>query len=61
LEEELEPEEYARFASLLFNGARTIAQLLRAQRALSGEAAEGISGAMAQALNELGSQVGLEL
>jgi len=61
LEEELGPEEYARLASLLFNGARTIAQLLRAQRALSGEAAEGISGAMAQALDELATMKGVDL
>jgi hypothetical protein len=61
LEKELAPEEYARLASLLFNGARTIAQLLRAQRALSGEAAEGISGAMAQALDELATIKGRDL
>ncbi len=61
LEEELGPEETAHLATLLFNGARTIAQLLRAQRALSGEAAEGISGAMAQALDELSTMKGIDL
>lgn len=61
LEEELALEDYARLATLLFTGARTITQLLRAQRALSGEAAEGISGAMAQALDELSTIKGLNL
>ncbi len=42
-------------------GTGRVARLLRDKRALSGEAADGIAGAIAQALDELGSELGLEL
>lgn len=61
LEQELSPAEYARLAGLIFTGTKTIAQLMRAQRALSGEAAEIITGAMAKALDELGDNWEVEL
>jgi hypothetical protein len=38
-----------------------IARLLRDKRALSGKAADGISGAIAQALDEMGTEYGLPL
>ena len=47
-------------AQAIFRGARTVALLLRDQRALSGEAADGISGALAQAIHELASEWGIE-
>ncbi len=47
--------------SLSLQAARTIGHLLRDKRALSGQAADAISGAIAQALDELGSEWGIEL
>ena len=41
--------------------ASRLGRLLRDQRALSGEAADGIAGAIAQALDELSSELGAEL
>ena len=56
-----DPGLVARLAGLAFRGTRPVARLLRDQRALSGGAAEGLSGAIAQALDELGTEWGLEL
>lgn len=53
--------EFARVAGLAFQGARTVSRLLRDQRALSGDAAEGISGAIAAALDELSTMWGVDL
>lgn len=61
LEHDLVAEEYAKLAALIFTGANTVARLLRARRALTGEAADGISGAIAQALDELANEWGVEL
>lgn len=61
LDEEMEPGEYGRLAALIFRGAGTVARLLRANRALSGEAADGIAGAIGQALDELSSEMGVDL
>lgn len=52
----LTPHELATLAPLIFQGAQTVARLLRAQRAIGGEAAGGITGAVAQALDELATQ-----
>jgi len=41
--------------------ASRLGRLLRDQRALSGEAADGIAGAIAQALDELSSELGTDL
>lgn len=41
--------------------ASRLGRLLRDQRALSGEAADGISGAVAQALDELSNELGVDL
>ena len=38
-----------------------LSRLLRDRRALSGEAADGIAGAIAQAMDELGSELGVDL
>jgi hypothetical protein len=54
-------EEYARLAALSLAGARTVARLLRDKRALAGEAADGISGAIAQAIDELATEWGVDL
>jgi hypothetical protein len=53
--------EYARLGQLAFSGARTVARLLRDQRALSDGAADAITGAIATALDELGSEWNIHL
>ena len=58
---EMTPVDYARLAALLLAGARTVARLLRDKRALSGEAADGISGAISQAIDELSTEWGIPL
>jgi hypothetical protein len=58
---DLDAATLARLAPLAFRGTLTVARLLRDQRALSGEAADGIAGAIGQALDELGSAWGVEL
>ena len=47
-------ELYGRYSTRL-------TQMLRARRALSGEAADGFASAIAQALDELGSELGTDL
>lgn len=61
LREELSPAEFARLAGLVFRGSDTIARLLRAQRELSGDGADGMAGAISEALDGLGDEWGLEL
>ena len=58
---EMTPLDYARLAALSLAGARTVARLLRDKRALSGEAADGISGAISQAIDELSTEWGIPL
>jgi hypothetical protein len=53
--------EYARLGQLAFSGARTVARLLRDQRALSGDAAKGLASAIATALDELGGEWRVDL
>jgi hypothetical protein len=48
-------------AQALAIGTGRVARLLRDKRALSGEAADGLNGAIAQALNELSTELGIEL
>lgn len=60
-QDELANEELVKIASLVVAGARTIGRLLRDQRALSGGAADGMAGAIGEALDELGSEWGLPL
>jgi hypothetical protein len=50
-----------RLFSLHAQNASRMGRLLRDQRALSGQAADGIAGAIAQALDELSSELGLPL
>lgn len=54
-------EQFASVCDLVFTGSRTVARLLRDQRALSGAAADGIAGAIAQALDELATELGIAL
>ena len=53
--------DLCRLFGLSLQAARTVARLLRDKRALTGEAADGISAAIAQALDELSTEWGIEL
>ena len=57
----LPPDQYARLAGLAFQGTRTVARLLRNRRALSGDATDGLLGAIGQALDELSTEWGVDL
>jgi hypothetical protein len=61
LHDDLDADSYAKLAGLVLDGTNTIARLLRTRRALSGDAADGIAGAIAQALDELANEWGVEL
>jgi hypothetical protein len=58
---ELEPEDYSDLLALYGQLLSRLGRLMRDQRALSGEAADGISGAIGQALDELSTHLGVEL
>ena len=58
---ELTTEELVTLLRLQGQNASRIGRLLRDQRALSGDAADGLSGAIAQALDELASEWGVPL
>jgi hypothetical protein len=60
-EQRIDDADLARLAGLVLAGTRTVARLLRDQRALSGDAADGFAGAIAQALDELSTEIGLQL
>jgi hypothetical protein len=53
--------DFARLMSLALQATRTIARLLRDKHALSGSAADGISGAIGTALDELSTIWGVQL
>ncbi len=57
----LSSEEIAAIAPLAFTGTRTVAKLLRDARALSGKSADGLLNAIGAALDELGTEWGVEL
>jgi hypothetical protein len=54
-------EEVSRLLRVHGQNAERLGRLLRDRRALSGKAADGISGAMAQALDELSTELGVDL
>ena len=51
---------HARLTALILQGARTIARLLRDQRALSGPAGDGYSAAFTHMLDEIATELGLD-
>jgi hypothetical protein len=53
---DLHHDEHCRYIALALQATRTIARLLRDRRALSGDSADSIAGAIAQALDELGTE-----
>lgn len=54
-------DQLASLLTLFGQNASRLGRLLRDRRAISGEAADGIAGAIAQALDELGTELGVEL
>lgn len=58
---ETEIEDLVRLLQLHGQNASRLGRLLRDQRALSGEAADGIAGAIAAALDELSTELGADL
>lgn len=54
-------EEAIALAGAMFTGTGRVAGLLKTQRSLSGKSADGITGAIATALNELSNEWGIEL
>jgi DNA-binding response OmpR family regulator len=61
LHQELDPAEYRRLANLVFTGANTIARLMQAQHDLWGESADDLAKAIAQAVDQLNEELGMEL
>lgn len=55
------PIDPARTLQLLSRATGQLATLMRAKRALSGDAADGLAGAFAKALDELSTELGIEL
>jgi hypothetical protein len=56
-----EVEEIARLFALHGQNASRLGRLLRDQRALSGDSADGLLAAIGQALDELSTELGIEL
>lgn len=59
--DDAEPTDYVRIAGLALQAARTVARLLRDKRAIAGEAADGLQGAISQILDEFSTEWGVEL
>lgn len=57
MEREKDPQKAMKLASL---GVKRLVETLRSKRALSGEAADGLAAAMAQALEEIGNELGIK-
>jgi hypothetical protein len=60
-QEELSLRELVRIGRLFFSGGQAVARLLRKEHALSGQAAAAVAGAIDKALDELGTEWGVEL
>ena len=59
--DDLDPDQAAQLLALQGQNLSRFSRMLRDQRALSGEAADGIAGAIAQALDELSTELGTDL
>jgi hypothetical protein len=57
----LDAQDYARLASLAFQGAGTVSRLLRARQAISPADADLMHRALEQALDEIGAEWGIDL
>jgi hypothetical protein len=60
-EDETGPALQVKVAAALTTGTGRVAHLLRDQRALTGQAADGLTAAIAQALDELTTELGVAL
>jgi hypothetical protein len=60
-EDALDPQTTLHAFGIMSSNTSRLGRLLRDQRALSGAAADGISGAIAQALDELSTELGIPL
>ena len=60
-QDDLTNEDLTKMAGLVMTGARTLARLLTAQRALSGRTPDSFLEAIGKALDELGPELGLQL
>lgn len=60
-EPEMAAGQLARLAPIIFEGARTVARLLRDQRAISDETEEKLASSVGSALTEIGGEIGLQL
>ena len=60
-QDDLSNEDLTKMAGLVMTGARTLARLLTAQRALSGRTPDGFLEVIGEALDELGPELGLQL
>jgi len=54
-------EDSSKALPLVARGVRSLVSALKAKRALSGKAADGLAAAFAQALDELSTELGIEL
>jgi hypothetical protein len=61
LHSDLPPDDYAKLSALAFAGARTVGRLLRDKRALSGEAIDGLTATLSTALDELSTELGIDV
>lgn len=61
LQQELEPAEYARLFDLIFKGTHTIADIMRAQRSLSGAKDDLIPPEVDVAITKVGRKKGYDL
>lgn len=56
-----DPEQIIRYGSIILQGASRLGRLLRDKRALSGESADSILQALSQAIDEIGTELGIDL
>lgn len=61
LEEELSLKDFVSVLRAFNESLTVVARLVRTQRAITGESGDGIAGAIAQALDEIGTELGIEL
>ena len=59
--DELDPMQLAKLAPIIFRGTQAVARLLREERALNGDADDGVPQVIGQALDALSKELGLEL
>lgn len=61
LEDDLSVEEFAHLSGLIFQGSRAVAAMVRSDRVLRGDAADGLADALGKVLTEIGEEMGRPL